>query len=43
MQHFDTTQLAVTLWFLATGDSYSSGLEYFNKKFPNPEVASFYH
>lgn len=42
-QHFETAQLAVTLWFLVTGDSYSSSLVYFHKKFSNPEVASFYH
>jgi hypothetical protein len=43
IQHFETAQLAITLWFLATGNSYCSNLVYFHKKFPNPEVASFYH
>jgi hypothetical protein len=30
-------QMAATLWFLATGDSYSSSRVHFHKKFPNPE------
>jgi hypothetical protein len=32
---YNISILAVTLWFLTTGDSYSSSLVYFHKKFPS--------